>query len=154
MADTTWTFNFTSDPAGLTSTGTLDVNAGLIVGLAGNFASSVNTGAMTLLDPNAFASNDNVFNNTAPWVTQNGFSFAVNGSDYNIYYATTTTNYGFTICQVGETCITGDPSGNPGNIYGVPSTPINFSASVPEPTALLLLGMMCPLVLGLKRKLG
>lgn len=145
MADT-WAFSFTAVDSTIAGTGTLGVNAGVIDALAGTL---VPGGAMTLLAPGAFASNDNVFVGAAPWVTENGFSFQASGMNYNIYYFATSNNYIATGCPLGDTCVTGDP-------YGVPSTPINFSASLvpaPEPMTLLLLGMMGTLVLGVPRLL-
>ena len=104
---------------------------------------------MTLLAPGAFASNDNVFTGTAPWVNENGFSFEANSIDYNIYYAATTTSYAFTVCSVGQDCITSDPLGNP-------STTVNFSATqVPDGgTTLAFLGLALVGLAGLRRKLN
>jgi hypothetical protein len=104
---------------------------------------------MTLLAPGAFASNDNVFTGSAPWFTENGFSFVADGTDYNIYYAASTTNYIFSVCLVGQDCITS-------NAYGDPSTTVNFSATqVPDGgTTLSLLGLAIAGLAGLRRKLS
>jgi hypothetical protein len=146
MADT-WSFSFNGD--GTSGAGTFDVNAGVIVGLTGTFEPPTPAVPMTLLAPGAFASNDNVFTGTAPWVTENGFSFEAASIDYNIYYAASTTNYAFTVCLVGQDCITSDPFGNP-------STTVNFSATqVPDGgTTLSLLGLAIVGLAGLRRKLS
>ena len=125
-ANTVYSFDYTG--TGYNGSGTLDVNAtGLIVGLTG----TQNGNTMTLDAVNYFASNDNLFSNVAPYVTQNGFSFDVSGVSYNIYYAGTAGGYAFTGCDVSQTCVTHDA-------YGNPSVPVNFSASAPEPGTILL----------------
>jgi hypothetical protein len=130
MAGSTYEFQYAG--GGYVGSGILDVNsAGLIVGLSG----TQNGASMTLLNPGAFASNDNVFGTGAPWISENGFSFEANNVDYNIYYFATAVNYVATGCAVGSTCITAEA-------YGIPSTPISFSAeAVPEPATLSLIGL-------------
>jgi len=135
-ADTTYVFDFTSsapnNAISYSGSGTFDVTGGIITGLTGTFYSgTTNEGAMTLLAPGTFASNDNAFN---PWIDENGLSFSASGVDYNIYYYATSNGYSASGCAPGDTCITSDA-------YGNPSTPITMNVSeTPEPGTLLLFG--------------
>jgi hypothetical protein len=122
---------FTTDSAGTTITsitGTLDSDPG------------ANIDAMTLLDPGAFASNDNTFNDAAPYVDQSGLSFSVDKSgtvvDYNIFWYGTASGYGVTgACGLEGDCITDQAN-------GIPSEPVSFNVTnvTPEPSSLLFLG--------------
>jgi hypothetical protein len=143
LAQQTGDFSFSTAQAvgGFSGSGTFATNsAGVITNLTGTFYSAAtDEGAMTLLAPGAFASNDNLFTDATPWLSENGLSFSVDESgtvvDYNIYYYATTQNYEATGCAQGNTCIT-DQS------YGVPSEAVHFNATnvTPEPSSLLLLG--------------
>ncbi len=136
-------FSFTT-AAGIPSysgSGTFDVNTttGVITNFTGTFYSgATDEGAMTLLTPGAFASNDNVFQEATGLLSENGLSFSVVEGDlgvvnYNIYYFATSENYVATGCSVGDqTCITA-------NAYGVPSYPLIF-VTAPEPYPFLLFG--------------
>jgi hypothetical protein len=136
MADT-WDFSFASASAvnGFSGSGTLDVTSGVIDSLTGTlYKGGIDLGPMTLDGVGTFASNDNVFTGTSPWVSENGFSFNVASTDYNIFYYATSEGYGIGGCSAGSDCITSNVNGNP-------STQINFTAAeTPEPSSLLLLG--------------
>jgi hypothetical protein len=124
----------------------VDSTTNTIVGITGSdlYLGVTDLGPMTLLNPGAFASNDNAFTNNSPYFTENGLSFSNSGGvNYNIAWYATAAGYGVTgDCNVGDTCITDVPQGNP-------SAQINFTANVvqggndgtaPEPASMLLLG--------------
>jgi hypothetical protein len=143
LAQQTGDFSFATATAvgGFSGSGTFATDsAGVITGLTGTlYAGATDEGAMTLLAPGGFASNDNLFTDAAPWLSENGLSFSVdeNGTvmDYNLYYYATTQSYEATGCAQGNDCITDQA-------YGVPSEPVNFTATnvTPEPSSLLFLG--------------
>jgi hypothetical protein len=141
---TDYQFSFASANAvgGFSGSGTFDVTGGVITDITNSdfHVNGFSEGAMTLLSPNAFASNDNMFTDSKPWLSENGLSFSVVESgqvqDYNIYYYATATGYGATGCKADDqTCITSNATGDP-------STPVNFEVTnaTPEPSSLLLLG--------------
>jgi hypothetical protein len=134
----TYQFSFASASVvgGYSGSGIFDVTGGEITDIEDSDfrVGAAEEGSMTLIGPGVFASNDNVFTGVAPFVDENGFSFSVGTVDYNIYYAATSSGYGFTGCAESQTCIADNPT-------GAPSTPVNFEASaVPEPASFLLFG--------------
>jgi hypothetical protein len=145
MADTVVDFQYASAAVkgGYYGSGSFDVNSS---GVIDKITGTQNGQTMTLIDPGLFASNDNVFTGTSPYVTEGGFSFwaedpsssSTTPVEFNIYVATTLVGYGMTGCAEGQTCDSKDP-------YGNPSVPIHFYAeivpeAVPEPASIALLG--------------
>ena len=111
---------FTADPLG--------GGAYLVTGLDG----FQNGQTMTLLPVNSFASNDNLFFSSSPYFDVSGLSFQAGGINYNLFYYAGQPGFAVTNC-LNQDCVTTDQ-------YGVPSTPVTFSASpAPEPTSLALL---------------
>jgi hypothetical protein len=140
LAQQTGDFSFATATAvgGFSGSGTFATDsAGVITGLTGTlYAGATDEGAMTLLAPGGFASNDNLFTDAAPWLSENGLSFSVDGNNYNIFYYATDANYEVSgTCAEGGDCITDVATGNP-------STAVNFTATnvTPEPSSLMLLG--------------
>jgi hypothetical protein len=126
-------YDFSFASTSYSGDGILTVTGGVITGLTGTFyLDGVNVGAMALLDPNAFASNDNVFAPPPQFVSENGLSFVAGGLDYNLYnFATTEGGYAPTGCSIGGDCITA-------NANGIPSETLNF-LNVPEYGGLAML---------------
>ena len=126
-------YDFSFDSASYSGSGIVTVTGDVVTGLTGTFyLDGANVGVMTLLDPSAFASNDNVVAPPPQFVSENGVSFVAGGVDYNVYYfATTVGGYAPTGCSIGGDCITA-------NADGIPSETFNLS-TVPEYGGLAML---------------
>lgn len=88
QASVFYDFDFTPDGSLLTPlntiTGTFEVDASTIVGIIGTASYG---GTITgLFAPGVFLGNDNVFSDTAPYLTFNGVSFSTVGSDLNLFW--------------------------------------------------------------------
>lgn len=139
LAQQSGDFSFATAQAlgGFSGSGTFTTDStGVITDLTGTFLDGSQSYQMALIAAGGFASNDNSFTDSAPYVDQNGLSFSAGGENYNIFYYGVSDGYGVTgSCGLEGDCITNDPTGNP-------SEPVSFTASnvTPEPGSLLLLG--------------
>jgi len=125
----TYNFTFTGANSGADANvvgyGTLAVAGGLVTSLTGAIDVPIgdpapNIGPISLLPPNGYAGNDNVFipSGSPAYFSYSGISFTSNSIDYNL------TNLGFSAILDSTT----DPVG-----YGLYPTPITFSVTyVPE----------------------
>lgn len=124
-------YNFSFIPTGSVTTpintisGTFEVDASTIIDITGNASYG---GAITgLLPPGVFFGNDNIFSDTAPYLTFDGVSFSTVGTDLNLFWYAPDSVWWVQDSQSG---------GSYGSLSVTPAV-----TGVPEPATLALAGV-------------